>query len=207
MYRVHWILFLLRNFILFPSLTFSVGAAVYTESLFKSGGAKGESFLDQQFWLYLYGMGVASVVHLASNPTYGPADLAESFVQMPTMVLALLCFAMFIGSCGGLVVAAILKFLDNIVKEYTGNIANIITAVFCSFLFPDKFQVRLTNPVLSRNICPTGFFPSPVSVHCVHRAQPGLPPLRHLPLRDGEGKADDGLSIECLLRGKRKNMI
>ena len=161
MYRVHWILFLLRNFILFPSLAFPVGAAVYTESLFKSGGAKGESFLDQQFWLYLYGMGVASVVHLASNPTYGPADLAESFVQMPTMVLALLCFAMFIGSCGGLVVAAILKFLDNIVKEYTGNIANIITAVFCSFLFPDKFQVRLTNPVLSRNICPAGFFPSP----------------------------------------------
>ena len=53
------------------SSSFSVGAAVYTETLFKSGGVKGESFLDQQFWLYLYGIFVASTVHLISNPHYG----------------------------------------------------------------------------------------------------------------------------------------
>ncbi len=58
-------------------LSSTVGAAVYTESLFKGGAAKGESFLDQQFWLYLYGMVVASFVHLASAPTYGVASLAR----------------------------------------------------------------------------------------------------------------------------------
>ena len=47
-----------------------VGAAVYTETLFKSGGAKGETFLDQQFWLYLYGLIVATVVHTVTNPAY-----------------------------------------------------------------------------------------------------------------------------------------
>ena len=132
-------------------LLFPVGAAVYTESLFKSGGTKGESFLDQQFWLYLYSMGVASIVHLTSNPTYGLADLAESFGQTATMVLVLLCFAMIMGSYGGLIVATILKLLDNIVKEYLGNIANIITAIFCSVLFPDKFQVQIakSSPVQS----------------------------------------------------------
>ena len=52
---------------------------MYTETLFKSGGAKGESFLDQQFWLYLYGACVATVVHVASNPTYGVGSLAASF--------------------------------------------------------------------------------------------------------------------------------
>jgi chromate transport protein ChrA len=44
------------------------------------------------------------------------------------------------GSVGGIVVASILKLLDNIVKEYTGNTANILTAVMCAVLFPDKFE-------------------------------------------------------------------
>ena len=50
-------------------------------------------------------------------------------------------FAVTGSSLGGLVVAAILKRLDNIVKEYSGNFANVITAIFSSFLFPDKFQL------------------------------------------------------------------
>ena len=37
-------------------------------------------------------------------------------------------------------VAAILKKLDNIVKEYSGATANMFTAVICSFMFPDKFS-------------------------------------------------------------------
>jgi len=55
-----------------------VGAAVYTETLFKSGAVKGESFLDQQFWLYFYGASVAAVMHAASNPNYGLSSLADS---------------------------------------------------------------------------------------------------------------------------------
>jgi hypothetical protein len=34
--------------------------------------------------------------------------------------------------------------LDNIVKEYSGATANIFTAVFCSFLFPEKFKVNIS---------------------------------------------------------------
>ena len=37
-------------------------------------------------------------------------------------------------------VAAILKKLDNIVKEYSGATANMFTAVICSFMFPEKFS-------------------------------------------------------------------
>jgi hypothetical protein len=50
---------------------------VYTEQLFKSGGTKGESFLDQQFWLYLYGAMVASMVHFISKPAYTFALFTE----------------------------------------------------------------------------------------------------------------------------------
>ena len=51
------------------SYLISVGAAVYTEQLFKSG-SKGETFLDQQFWLYFYGILVTSMVHFISVPYY-----------------------------------------------------------------------------------------------------------------------------------------
>ena len=50
--------------------------------------------------------------------------------------------ALLMGSLGGLVTASILKNLDNIVKEYSGNLANVITAVVSAFLFPDKFEIN-----------------------------------------------------------------
>ena len=46
-------------------------------------------------------------------------------------------------SVGGLVVVAILKKLDNVVKDYSSATANIFTAVTCAFLFPDKFQITV----------------------------------------------------------------
>jgi len=56
---------------------------------------------------------------------------------------ALFLIALLFGSLGGLVVASILKYLDNIVKEYTGSFANILTGVACAFLFPDKFAFTI----------------------------------------------------------------
>ncbi len=47
----------------------------------------------------------------------------DGFVQM------LLVVAMTFSSLGGLAVASILKYLDNIVKDYTGSVANILTAL------------------------------------------------------------------------------
>ena len=94
----------------------SVGAAVYTESLFKGGSSKGENFLHQQFWLYLYGGLVASVVHFVSHSDYHIFNLYADLTDMSGKLQLLLLVALLFGSLGGLVVAAILKLLDNIVK-------------------------------------------------------------------------------------------
>eukprot|EP00090_Calanus_glacialis_P007282 TRINITY_DN15718_c0_g1_i1.p1 TRINITY_DN15718_c0_g1~~TRINITY_DN15718_c0_g1_i1.p1 ORF type:complete len:188 (-),score=61.44 TRINITY_DN15718_c0_g1_i1:109-648(-) len=114
----------------------SVGAAVYTESLFKTSG---ENFLEQQFWLYFYGMFVAAGVHVVSAQTVNPFHAFSVFSEVTTSVQALLVVALVFGSVGGLVVAAILKRLDNVVKEYSSATANMFTAVICSFLFPERF--------------------------------------------------------------------
>ena len=46
-------------------------------------------------------------------------------------------------SVGGLVVAAILKQLDNVVKEYSAATATMFTALISALLFPDKFQITV----------------------------------------------------------------
>ena len=51
------------------------------------------------------------------------------FLGLSNQVLVLLVVAVFFTSIGGIAVASILKYLDNIVKEYTGSVANILTAV------------------------------------------------------------------------------
>ena len=53
-------------------------------------------------------------------------------------VRLLLLLAVLSSSVGGLVVAAILRRLDNIVKEYSAASANLLTALFSTALFPDK---------------------------------------------------------------------
>ena len=100
----------------------SVGAAVYTESLFKSSG---ENFLEQQFWLYLYGMLVAAAVHAVSAAGTSPLPVLQG---VDTRVQGLLVVAILFGSVGDLVVATILKRLDKVVKEYSSATANKFTA-------------------------------------------------------------------------------
>ena len=109
-------------------LNFIVGSSVYTEQLFKNTNT-GESFLDQQFWLYAYGAMVASTYHFISNPTYTVPVLIEDLKNTDSTILMILVIAILFASLGGIVVASILKYLDNIVKEYTGSVANILTAV------------------------------------------------------------------------------
>ena len=46
-------------------------------------------------------------------------------------------------SVGGLVVADILKKLDNVVKDYSYSTANMFTAVISAILFPEKFQITV----------------------------------------------------------------
>ncbi|XP_059091463.1 uncharacterized protein LOC131886999 isoform X2 [Tigriopus californicus] len=124
--------------------TNSVCAAVYTESLFKSGGGiKGESFLDQQFWLYSYGIIISIVVHIIPNPYYGISQYLRDVERMSGAVFSFFLVALLVSSIGGLVVASILKYLDNIVKEYSGSVANVLTAIVCAYLFPDKFEFNI----------------------------------------------------------------
>eukprot|EP00096_Caligus_rogercresseyi_P006532 TRINITY_DN2302_c0_g1_i1.p1 TRINITY_DN2302_c0_g1~~TRINITY_DN2302_c0_g1_i1.p1 ORF type:complete len:338 (-),score=29.17 TRINITY_DN2302_c0_g1_i1:196-1209(-) len=121
-------------------------AAIYTELLFKSKSASNsssESFLVKQFWLYFYGIIVSTLLHIASNPSYSIITFRNDIVDMNPYTLGAFIVALACGSIGGLTVASILKYLDNIVKEYSGSFANVLTAILSSFLFPEKFQFTL----------------------------------------------------------------
>ena len=78
----------------------SVGAAVYTESLFKTSG---ENFLEQQFWLYFYGAMVSSAVHMITVPDLNPLTALATLGEASTSVHILLVVALLFGSVGGLV--------------------------------------------------------------------------------------------------------
>ena len=103
----------------------------------------GENFLDQQFWLYLYGMMVASLVHIVCSPNFIPSHVLNSLNSTSSKVQMFLVLGLLFSSLGGLVVAAILKKLDNVVKEYSTATANIFTAVLSALLFPDKFRITV----------------------------------------------------------------
>ena len=63
------------------------------------------------------------------------------FTGTPGYLLQLYLFALTCDATGGLVVASVLKHLDNIVKEYSGAAANVLTAVSCAQLFPEEFAI------------------------------------------------------------------
>ena len=69
------------------------------------------------------------MVHFISKPSYTPTSLMQDIQGLNQSVLMIMIVAVTFSSLGGIAVASILKYLDNIVKEYTGSVANIITAV------------------------------------------------------------------------------
>ena len=87
---------------------------------------------------------------------------------MSQFTRGLLTVAVLFGGVGGLITASILKYLDNVVKEYTGNCANILVAVIASLLFPDKFQFT-KYMVMSMMTLLTG-------IMCYERFKPAPPP-------------------------------
>merc|ERR1712025_639773 len=132
----------------------SVGVSIYQEQLFKNSG---ENFLEQQFWLYLYGMGVAAMVHVVSAPSLLLDPVMEQLSVASHNVKLFLVLGLLFSSVGGLVVAAILKKLDNVVKEYSSATANMFTAVISAILFPDKFKITWFI-VLAMGLLFTGIF-------------------------------------------------
>ena len=103
----------------------------------------GENFLAQQFWLYLYGMMVSSLVHVLTVPDLSPSIVFHNLNTTSCKVQVFLLLGLLFSSIGGLVVAAILKKLDNVVKEYSSATANMFTAVLSTLLFPDKFEITI----------------------------------------------------------------
>ena len=110
-----------------------------------------------QFWLYLYGMGVAGMVHVVSAPSLLPGPVLDQLSDASHNVKLFLTLGLFFSSVGGLVVAAILKKLDNVVKEYSSVTANMFTAVISAILFPDKFKITWFI-VLAMALLFTGIF-------------------------------------------------
>ena len=57
-----------------------MAAAVYSEVLFRTSGLhKGDTFLEQQFWLYCYSLSFALTGHLSTRPGYGLSQFASDF--------------------------------------------------------------------------------------------------------------------------------
>ena len=88
-------------------------------------------------------MMVASLVHMISSPDLSPSLVLQSLSSSSSKVKMFLVVGLLFSSLGGLVVAAILKKLDNVVKEYSSATANMFTAVLSALLFPDKFRITV----------------------------------------------------------------
>ena len=86
---------------------------------------------------------VASLVHIISSPDLNPGLVLTNLQSTDTKVQVFVVLGLMFSSVGGLVVAAILKRLDNVVKEYSSATANIFTALISAILFPDKFQITV----------------------------------------------------------------
>ena len=89
-------------------------------------------------------MTVASLVHVVSAPDIEYNDVVVGNLSSTSYkVKVFLVLGLLFSSIGGLVVAAILKKLDNVVKEYGSATANMFTAVLSTLLFPDKFEITI----------------------------------------------------------------
>ena len=86
---------------------------------------------------------MASLVHIVSCPDLSPGLVLTNLQSTDTKVQVFVVLGLLFSSVGGLVVAAILKKLDNVVKEYSSATANIFTALISAVLFPDKFQITV----------------------------------------------------------------
>ena len=86
---------------------------------------------------------VASLVHVISSPDPSLGLVLTNLQATDTKVQVFVVLGLLFSSVGGLVVAAILKELDIVVKEYSSATANMFTAVISAVLFPDKFQITV----------------------------------------------------------------
>jgi len=126
---------------LFASVN-SVAASIFTEVQLKGKDSIDQTtFLEKQFYLYFYGSLVALIGHLGNDAGYLPHHFFADILETKGVVQLAVVGGMLSSSLGGMAVANVLRRLDNVVKEYSASVANIATAVLCSFLFPEAFQI------------------------------------------------------------------
>ncbi|XP_077999717.1 uncharacterized protein LOC144452491 [Glandiceps talaboti] len=118
------------------SAVLSTAASVYTEYLFKNND---RPFMEQQVQLYLFGFSMTSI--WALYVTKGHPFQVSGHLSIG--VIWLLIAAVIFGGCGGLVVAGIIKLIDNITKIYSSIIAILVTAFICAGLFPRNFTINI----------------------------------------------------------------
>ena len=86
---------------------------------------------------------MAGLVHILSSPDLSLNLILANLISVSPKVQVFLVLGLMFSSIGGLVVAAILKRLDNVVKEYSCATANMFTMVLSALLFPDKFEITV----------------------------------------------------------------
>ncbi|XP_078614737.1 uncharacterized protein LOC144883892 isoform X2 [Branchiostoma floridae x Branchiostoma japonicum] len=118
------------------SAAISTAASIITEYLFKNDK---RPFMEQQVQMYAFGFLIASI--WSAIATRGDV-FKISGDSLRSEIVFLLVASILLGGAGGLAVAAIIKSLDNIVKIYSASISILMTAIVCSFLFPEKFVLN-----------------------------------------------------------------
>ncbi|XP_066267614.1 uncharacterized protein [Branchiostoma lanceolatum] len=118
------------------SAAISTAASIITEYLFKNDK---RPFMEQQVQMYAFGFLIASIWSAVATK----GDVFKiSGDSLRSEIVLLLVASILLGGAGGLAVAAIIRSLDNIVKIYSASISILMTAVVCSFLFPEKFVLN-----------------------------------------------------------------
>ena len=66
--------------------------------------------------MYFYGLIVTSFVHFLTNPSSLPVSIINQLGSASSIVNTCITLGLLFGSAGGLVVAAVLKKMDNVAK-------------------------------------------------------------------------------------------
>ncbi|ELT90198.1 hypothetical protein CAPTEDRAFT_205655 [Capitella teleta] len=115
----------------------SIVGSLTMEYLFKNDN---RSFHEMQ--MYIYGFG-----SIATWLLYALESLTRETPPWkgdPALIHSMLIGCIILSCLSGVVVALIVKKLDNIVKLYTQSVSNMLTSVACTVFFPDHFHINFT---------------------------------------------------------------
>ncbi|XP_076313027.1 uncharacterized protein LOC143226216 isoform X2 [Tachypleus tridentatus] len=114
----------------------AAGVSIYIEVLFKNDN---RPFLEQQIQLYFFSTLTSALLSIYCTRL---GDVATQWKDLTPRSLILLLLTIVMTSAQGVALASIMQHLDSIVKYYTANIANILTAILSAWCFPDKFSLN-----------------------------------------------------------------